>query len=97
VVLVLFAILFSISIYGCIQVKDGVDITDVVPKGTKLAEFLETRNEYFSFYDIRIITKDNFDYARKQEELKQLHKAFSKVWWRTIKNVAKSNDDVLEV
>ncbi|CAB3986668.1 patched homolog 1-like, partial [Paramuricea clavata] len=79
VILFLFAIIFSISIYGCIQVKDGVDVTDVVPKGTKLAEFLEARNEYFSFYDIFIITKDDFDYANKQDELYRLHQAFSKV------------------
>ena len=79
VVLFLFAIIFSISIYGCIQVKDGVDVTDVVPKGTKLAEFLKARNEYFSFYDILIITKGDIDYANKQEELYRLHQAFSKV------------------
>lgn len=79
----MFAALFWVSIYGCIQVKDGVDVTDVVPKGTKLADFLQTRKEYFSFYDIAIITKD-FDYASKQEQLHRLHKAFSKVLVMTI-------------
>lgn len=80
----LFAIFFSICVYGCIQVKDGVDMTDVVPKETKLAEFLSARDDYFSFYDISIITKDDFDYANKQEELDRLHKALSKVLCFTV-------------
>ena len=80
-VLLLFAILFSVSIYGCIQVKDGIDMTDVVPKGTKLEKFLNTRNDYFSFYDIFIITKGDFDYANGQDELRRLHQEFSKVYY----------------
>ena len=78
-ILLVFAIIFSVSIYGGVQVKDGLDVTDVVPKGTKVAEFLEARNEYFSFYNIFIITKEDFDYANEQEKLYELHNAFSKV------------------
>ncbi|XP_028400006.1 protein patched homolog 1-like isoform X2 [Dendronephthya gigantea] len=79
VILFVFAIIFSISVYGCTQVKDGVDMTDVVPKDTKLAEFLTARDDYFSFYDISIITMDDFDYPNKQEELDRLYKALSKI------------------
>ena len=56
-------------------------MTDVVPKGTKLEKFLNTRNDYFSFYDIFIITKGDFDYANGQDELRRLHQEFSKVYY----------------
>ena len=78
-VLLLSAIVFSVSIYGCTQVRDGMDITDVVPKGTRTADFLHTRSKYFSFFDIAIITKGDYDYPSGQERLYRLHKDFLKV------------------
>ena len=67
------------AIFGCFQVKDGLDLTDVVPKGTKISDFLEIRYKYFSFYDIVIVTKSGYDYPNGQEKLYQLHSAFEKV------------------
>ena len=72
--------MFSVTVFGIFQVKDGLDISDVVPKGTKTSDFLEARNKYFSFYDIAIVTKSNYNYPRGQEKLYRLHEAFVKVW-----------------
>ena len=54
-------------------------MTDVVPKGTKTADFLVTRNKYFSFFDIVIVTKGDYDYASGQERLYRLHEEFLSV------------------
>jgi predicted RND superfamily exporter protein len=41
-------ILLFIGIYGTAQVKDGLDLTDVVPKDTNEYKFLQAESKYFN-------------------------------------------------
>ena len=47
----------KVIIFLFVQVKVGMDLTDVVPRGTNEHIFLEAQNEYFGFYDMHIVTK----------------------------------------
>ena len=50
-------ILLFIGIYGIAQVKDGLDLTDVVPKDTNEYKFLQAESKYFGYYNVYMITK----------------------------------------
>ena len=47
----------KVIIFLFVQVKVGMDLTDVVPRGTNEHTFLEAQNQYFGFYDMYIVTK----------------------------------------
>ncbi|KAJ8316305.1 hypothetical protein KUTeg_006319 [Tegillarca granosa] len=74
-----FFILLILGIYGTTKVKDGLDLTDVVPKGTTEYSFLETQSKYFGFYNIYLVTKGGFDYPNNQNLLYEYHRAFQSV------------------
>ncbi|XP_074642065.1 protein patched homolog 1-like [Tubulanus polymorphus] len=78
-VIVCFSLLLSISIFGMTKVEDGLDLTDIVPRHTTEYQFLSTQSKYFGFYQIFIVTKADFDYAKNQKLLYQHHKAFQRV------------------
>nr|CAB3265259.1 protein patched homolog 1 [Phallusia mammillata] len=71
-VLALFGALLGASIYGCTQVKDGLDLGDVLPRGTREHQAIVAQTTYFSFYPMYIITKE-FDYARQQRNMYRIH------------------------
>lgn len=50
-------VLLFIGIYGTAQVKDGLDLTDVVPKDTNEYKFLKAQSKYFGFYNVYMVTK----------------------------------------
>lgn len=52
-------IIISYLIVIFLQVKVGMDLTDVVPRGSNEYTFLEAQNKYFGFYDMYIVTKVN--------------------------------------
>ncbi|KAK3783201.1 hypothetical protein RRG08_046993 [Elysia crispata] len=89
-VLISFLVILIIGAWGTAQVKDGLDLTDIVPKNTAEFDFLEAQSKYFGFYSINAVTMGNFDYARNQELLYQYHAAFSKV-----KKIIKRDDGSL--
>lgn len=68
-----------VGLYGAMQVKDGLDLTDIVPHGTAEYSFLEAKSKYFGFYNFFAVTKGNFDYAHDQKLLYSYHKAFQQV------------------
>ena len=37
--------------------KDGLDLTDIVPRDTDEFDFLEAQSKYFGFYSINMITQ----------------------------------------
>lgn len=78
-VVVFFFVFLILGIWGTVQVKDGLDLTDVVPRGTKERKFLEEQTKYFGFYNIYAVTQGNFDYAGRQDVLYDYHKAFQRV------------------
>lgn len=52
-----FLIMLMISGYGISKVKDGLDLTDIVPKDTAEYKFLQTQSKYFGFYNVYMVTK----------------------------------------
>ncbi|KAI1883236.1 hypothetical protein AGOR_G00243140 [Albula goreensis] len=79
VVLVLFVALLGLSLYGTTMVHDGLYLTDIVPRDTKEYDFISAQFQYFSFYNMYLVTMGDFDYGRSQRELLQLHNAFNSV------------------
>ena len=54
-------LVFAASVYGCTQVRDGLDLVDVIPRGTRQHTTVEVQQKYFSFYPIFIITKGKWE------------------------------------
>lgn len=79
IVVVLFLGLLGLSLYGTTMVHDGLYLTDIVPRDTKEYDFIDAQFNYFSFYNMYLVTRDGFDYARSQRLLIQLHNAFNSV------------------
>lgn len=78
-VVVAFVALLGLSLYGTTMVRDGLYLTDIVPRDTKEYDFISAQFKYFSFYNMYLVTMDGFDYACSQRELLQLHNAFNSV------------------
>jgi len=56
-VLLLNAAVLLLGILGCSRVVLGLELTDVIPRGTAAYAFLEARATYFSFYNFNAIVK----------------------------------------
>ncbi|KAK2569950.1 Protein patched-like protein 1 [Acropora cervicornis] len=79
VVIVLFAGLLAVGIYGSFQVDDGLEVKDVVPQGSVAHQFVEAQFKYFSFYPMALVTQADFDYANRQKILYSYHEAFKEI------------------
>ncbi|MGH0143604.1 UNVERIFIED_CONTAM: hypothetical protein FKN15_003678 [Acipenser sinensis] len=79
IVVVLFMSLLGLSLYGTTMVHDGLYLTDIVPRDTKEYDFLSAQFQYFSFYNMYLVTMGGFDYPRCQRQLLQLHNSFKSV------------------
>uniref|UniRef100_UPI00398F6AC7 protein patched homolog 1 n=1 Tax=Pristiophorus japonicus TaxID=55135 RepID=UPI00398F6AC7 len=79
VVIFLFLGLLGISLYGTTTVRDGLDLTDIVPRDTREYDFIAAQFKYFSFYNMYIVTKQETDYPNAQNLLYYLHKSFRNV------------------
>uniref|UniRef100_A0A8C9X6M5 Patched 1 n=1 Tax=Sander lucioperca TaxID=283035 RepID=A0A8C9X6M5_SANLU len=78
VVIVLFLCLLGVSLYGTTQVRDGLELTDIVPRDTSEYDFIGAQFKFFSFYNMYVVTQ-RADYAQKQPLLHQLHQRFHTV------------------
>lgn len=78
VVIFLFLGLLGLSLYGTTRVRDGLDLTDIVPRETREYDFIAAQFKYFSFYNMYIVTQ-KADYPNIQHLLYDLHKSFSTV------------------
>ncbi|XP_062854396.1 protein patched homolog 1 [Trichomycterus rosablanca] len=78
VVIVLFLALLGVSLYGTTRVRDGLELTDIVPRETAEYDFLGAQFHYFSFYSMYVVTQ-RVDYARKQPLLYELHQRLGTV------------------
>jgi EST family sterol transporter len=92
VVVCFFVVLALASAIGILRVRDGLDITDVVPRDTNEHEFLRAQSKYFGFYNFYAVTQNDFDYtsAESQKLLFSYHQAFLK-----IDNIIKKEDGSL--
>uniref|UniRef100_A0AAQ4QPB8 Patched 1 n=1 Tax=Gasterosteus aculeatus aculeatus TaxID=481459 RepID=A0AAQ4QPB8_GASAC len=89
VVIVLFFCLLVVSLYGTTQVRDGLELTDIVPRETSEYDFIGAQFKFFSFYNMYVVTQ-RADYAQKQPLLHQLHQRF-----HTIRYVLKEDNGQL--
>ncbi|XP_053265147.1 protein patched homolog 1 isoform X1 [Podarcis raffonei] len=78
VVIFLFLALLGLSLYGTTRVRDGLDLTDIVPRETREYDFIAAQFKYFSFYHMYVVTQ-KADYPNIQHLLYELHKSFSNV------------------
>uniref|UniRef100_A0A096M6M0 Patched 1 n=1 Tax=Poecilia formosa TaxID=48698 RepID=A0A096M6M0_POEFO len=78
VVIMLFLGLLGISLYGTTQVRDGLELTDIVPRETSEYDFIGAQFKFFSFYNMYVVTQ-RADYAQSQPLLHQLHQRFHTV------------------
>uniref|UniRef100_A0A672GCV7 SSD domain-containing protein n=1 Tax=Salarias fasciatus TaxID=181472 RepID=A0A672GCV7_SALFA len=78
VVIVLFLCLLGVSLYGTTQVRDGLELTDIVPRETSEYDFIGAQFKFFSFYNMYVVTQ-RADYALNQPLLHQLHQRFHTV------------------
>ena len=77
--IIFFLCLLAVGIYGALQVEDGLELTDVVPRESVAHRFVEAQFKYFSFYPLALITQEGFDYAYQQEKLLSYHEDFKQV------------------
>lgn len=77
-VIFLFLGLLGLSLYGTTRVRDGLDLTDIVPRETREYDFIAAQFKYFSFYNMYIVTQ-KADYPNVQHLLYELHRSFSNV------------------
>ena len=78
-VIIGFVVLLIVGVFGLVRVEDGLDITDIVPRDTNEHKFLDAQSKYFGFYNMYLVTQEDFDYPNKQEMLYQFHQAFQPV------------------
>ena len=75
-ILVVFMVVIVASILGAIKVKDGLELTDLVPQHTAEYNFLSVQKKYFGFYNFYAVTQADFDYPNNQQALHDYHKDF---------------------
>lgn len=51
-----FMALLIFGIIGTVKVKDGLDLTDLVPRDTNEYKFVEAQEKYFGFYNMYAVT-----------------------------------------
>ncbi|TRY86523.1 hypothetical protein DNTS_010143 [Danionella cerebrum] len=78
VVIFLFLSLLGISLYGTTRVRDGLELTDIVPRETGEYDFIRAQFRYFSFYNMYVVTQ-RADYPQIQQQLYELHQRFGTV------------------
>lgn len=78
VVILLFLALLGVSLYGTTCVRDGLELTDIVPRETGEYDFIRAQFRYFSFYNMYVVTQ-RADYAQIQPQLYELHQRFGTV------------------
>merc|ERR1719195_1139364 len=85
--IILAMVLLGASAYGINKVEDGLELTDVVPRNTSVWSFLKAQDEFFGFYNMYAVTKDNFEYPQNQQLIYDYHNSFV-----SVNNIIKDDD-----
>lgn len=76
----MFYISFTVyCVLGCLKVKNGLDLTDIVPRNTDEYEFLLIQKQQFNVFNMFLITKGNFDYPNNQKLLYDYYRTFNRI------------------
>uniref|UniRef100_A0A8C8I2S5 SSD domain-containing protein n=1 Tax=Oncorhynchus tshawytscha TaxID=74940 RepID=A0A8C8I2S5_ONCTS len=78
VVILLFLVLLGVSLYGTTRVRDGLELTDIVPRETSEYDFIGAQFKFFSFYNMYVVTQ-RAEYSQAQPLLYQLHCRFNTI------------------
>ncbi|XP_078591490.1 patched domain-containing protein 3-like [Branchiostoma floridae x Branchiostoma japonicum] len=64
VVMIMFVGYLGVAIWGCVQLREGVQLSKLAGDASYVARFLEQDDSYFSEYDVRVavIVKEELDY-----------------------------------
>lgn len=76
---VAYIVLLAASVWGASKVKNGLNLTDIVPHQTSEYGFLAAHDKYFGFYNMYAVTQGNFEYPNNQRLLYEYHDAFTRV------------------
>lgn len=71
--------IFVATSYQITNVKYGLQLKDIVARGTPEHESLVLQEENFPVYNVFAITKGNFDYANNQKLLYEFYKAIERI------------------
>uniref|UniRef100_A0AAZ3NV79 SSD domain-containing protein n=1 Tax=Oncorhynchus tshawytscha TaxID=74940 RepID=A0AAZ3NV79_ONCTS len=89
VVILLFLALLVVSLYGTTRMRDGLELTDIVPRETSEYDFIGAQFKFFSFYNMYVVTQ-RAEYSQAQPLLYQLHHSFN-----TVRYVLREDDGQL--
>lgn len=75
---VLLAMFFAMAatVWGALKVKDGLELTDVVPRFSSEYDFFDAQKQYFGVFNMFAVTQGEFDYPNNQKLLYKYHKSF---------------------
>ena len=61
-----YIVVLTASVWGATKVKNGLNLTDIVPHQTAEYGFLAAHDRYFGFYNMFAVTQGNFEYPNNQ-------------------------------
>ena len=76
---VAYIVVMGASLWFASKVKNGLNLTDIVPHQTAEYGFLSAHDKYFGFYNMYAVTQGNFEYPNNQRLLYEYHDAFMRV------------------
>ncbi|XP_056378932.1 patched domain-containing protein 3-like [Hyla sarda] len=105
-VLVLYLLYLSASIYGCVQIQDGIDIRNLAKANSSLTHFYDVEALYFSKYGPRVmvVVTNEVDYwdiktreiieacMRALEKNHHIAKEYTVSWLRIYEKIAKDEN-----
>ncbi|XP_014817529.1 PREDICTED: patched domain-containing protein 3, partial [Calidris pugnax] len=103
-VVLLYGAYLGVSIYGCTQVREGIDLRNLASDDSYVIPFYDDNNKYFSTYGFRImvVVTESVDYwnetvrlgiencTQNLEAISYVDKNFSESWLRVYTNLAES-------
>jgi len=85
--MIVLACVLAGSVWQAMRVRDGLDLTDIVPQNSNEYAFLAAQAKHFGFYNMYAVTGRDFEYPNNQRMLYEFHDAFMRV-----KNVFKNDN-----
>lgn len=73
------SIIVGFSLFTAMKLEDGLELTDLVPKGTDEHKFLNAQGKLFGFYNMFAVTQGDFEYPTNQKLLHEYHEIFVRV------------------
>ncbi|XP_011634801.2 protein patched, partial [Pogonomyrmex barbatus] len=85
--IIILVIILAGSVWETMRLREGLDLTDLVPQNSNEHAFLSAQAKHFGFYNMYAVTGRDFEYPNNQRLLYEYHDAFMR-----IKNVIKNDN-----